>query len=388
MNNEKIIWIKIETDKYYNLLIKLNDIGIVLYDNKKSKNYLLIKTTYSDYKKIKKYLVSYKVTHYSNSGVVKIKEIVKKYNFFTIGIIIGIIMLFFVNNMIFKIEVKSTNKNIQNLVEKELKNNGVKIFSLKKNHKKIEKIVEKILEDNKNTLEWLEIKYDGLILIANVTEKTNTNDLEEDKVCNIVAKTDAKIMSLNVYRGVALKEINDYVLEGEILLSGNITYNEEVKNTVCASGKVFGEVWYKVKLDVPFKENYIKYTGKNRYNINVKINDNNYEIFRSRIKNKKNENTNLYKLDDFEINLIKEKEYVKKAKILSEKEAYEKGIFLALEKVKLKLEDNEEILMKKVLKKEVNDSTIYLEIFVVTKENIGVLQEVVEGGNDGVGSNT
>ena len=36
--------------------------------------------------------------------------------------------------------------------------------------------------------------------------------------------------------------------------------------------------------------------------------------------------------------------------------------------------------MKKVLKKQVNDSTIYLEIFIVTKENIGVVK-VVEGVN-------
>ena len=44
--------------------------------------------------------------------------------------------------------------------------------------------------------------------------------------------------------------------------------------------------------------------------------------------------------------------------------------------------DEEEILYQKVLKKEVNNSTIYIEIFVVTKENIGVLQVVEENIHD------
>ena len=45
---------------------------------------------------------------------------------------------------------------------------------------------------------------------------------------------------------------------------------------------------------------------------------------------------------------------------------------------RLKLRENEKILVKKVLKKELNDSTIYLEVFIVTKENIGVRQVVKE----------
>jgi len=51
---------------------------------------------------------------------------------------------------------------------------------------------------------------------------------------------------------------------------------------------------------------------------------------------------------------------------------------LAEEKIKLMLDEDEELLLKKVLKKEVNDSKIYLEIFIVTKENIGELQVVEE----------
>ena len=96
-----------------------------------------------------------------------------------------------------------------------------------------------------------------------------------------------------------------------------------------------------------------------------------YLVFKRRLKEVEDENINIYKLNDFEINIVKEKEYIKKSRILSEEEAYNKAISKGLEKVKLKLNENEEILLQKVLKKSLNNSTIYLELFVVTKEEIG-----------------
>ena len=378
MSRDKIIWVKINTKSYYNILVKLNDIGITIYDNKFKKDYILIETKYEDYKRIKKYLVSYKISIYESTGIDKFKEIFNKYIVFSCGIIISIIILFIANMTVFKIDIKTSNKKIHDIVERELNKNGLKRLTLKKEHFKIEKIVSKILDENKDTLEWLEIKYDGLVMIVNVTEKTQTKKEEEYPNCNIIARTDAKISSLNIYRGIPLKEINDYVTKGEVILSGSITHNEEVKNNVCADGEVYGEVWYKVKIELPFKETITKYTGKNRYNLNIKIDDDKYTILKSRLKQKKEEEINLYKLNDFEINLVKEKEYVKEENILSKDEAYNKAIKLATEKINLKLRENEKILVKKVLKKELNDSTIYLEVFIVTKENIGVRQVVKE----------
>lgn len=385
--NKKIVWVKIEVSKYYNLLLKLNNIGINIYEIKKLDNYILIKTLYKDYKRIKKYLISYKVSIYSNTGFERIKEILKKYQVFTIASIISICLLLVVNNIIFKIEIKSNNESIKELLTTELEKYGLTTMRFKKSHSKIEVIVKNILEETQEKIKWLEIKYDGLVMIVNVTETVSENILDEYNNCNIIASKDAKISSLNIYRGVPLKEINDYVLKGEVILSGSVIHNEEVKNTVCASGEVYGEVWYKVKVDVPFEETIKEYTGKNRYNFNVKINDNTYTIFRNRIEKREEEIVNLYKLNDFEINLVNELEYVLKVKKLNEEEAYDKGLNLAEEKINLLLDKEEKILLKKVLKKEVNDSKIYLEIFIVTKENIGTLQIVDEEVQNDIKSN-
>ncbi len=370
----KLIWVKFYNNNYYQLILRLNKLGITIYNSKKDKDCILIKIKREDYDKIKKYLISYKTEIYSLTGILKIDWLIKKYIIFIMAIIISIIFLLICNNLVLKIDIKNNNNQIKDLVQNELKANGLTILKFKKNHKEIEKVVNKILDDNKDTLEWLEIKYDGLVMIVNVTEKTIIKEKEEYNYCHIVASSDAKILSLNIYRGVPLKEVNDYVLKGDIILSGDITFNEEVKNRVCASGEVYGEVWYKVKVEVPFKEENIKYTGKNRYNFNIKINDEKYKILKSRIKNYKEKEINLYKFNDFEINLVKEKEYVVETKTLTEEEAYNKALKLAQDKILLKLDKDESILLKKVLKKEVNDSTIYLEVFIITKENIGLLK--------------
>ncbi len=379
----KLIWVKFYNSNYYQLMLRLNNIGITIYDNKKDKDDIFVKINKDDYEKIQKYLISYKKEISGLSGILKINWLIKKYLIFIIAIFFSTILLLFCNNLVFKIEIKNNNNNIQKLIKKELKKHNLTILKLKKSHKEIERIVNIILDNNKDTLEWLEIKYDGLVMIVNVTEKTIIKENTNYPYCHIIASSDAKILSLNLYRGVSLKEVNDYVIKGDIILSGDITYNEEVKNRVCASGEVYGEVWYKVKVEVPYKEEKIKYTGKNRYNFNIKFNDDTYNVFKSRIKNHKDQEINLYKLNDFEINLVKEKEYIIDAKMLTEEEAYNKALKLAIDNVQLKLDKDEAILVKKVLKKEVNDSTIYLEVFIITKENIGTVQIVEEEEIDG-----
>ena len=116
-------------------------------------------------------------------------------------------------------------------------------------------------------------------------------------------------------------------------------------------------------------EEYIK-SGKKSYNLNVKIDDKNYKILKSKYKKSKDSKEILYKLNDFQISLVKEEELKLKRVKLTEKEAFNKGLKLVDEKIKLKLSSKEEILEKKVLKKVINDSTMVLDIFVVTKENI------------------
>ncbi len=374
MNN--IVWININSDNYYKLFSKISNIGIDIYDSKIYSDHVLIKILYKDYKRLKKYLVSYNISLYSYTGKYKYIDLFKKNIIYIITCFISIIVILLCNNLVFKVEINSSSKYIKDLLSKEINNHHIGVVSFKKDHKVVELIVKDILDNNKDTLEWLEIKYDGLIMIINVTERSKEIKKEEDQFCNVIAKKDAKIISMNVYRGEIIKDINDYVNKGDIILSGDIIHNEEVKNRVCADGIIYGEVWYLVHVRIPYKEEINKLTGKVRYNLNIVVNNKKYDIFKKRLNNSIDEYINLYKLNNFEINIVKEKEYTKDIKILTKEEAYKKGINKVKENINKKLNENEEIIMQKVLKKEEFDSTIYIEVFVVTKEVIGtVLKE-------------
>lgn len=377
--NKHYIWVRVNTQDELKLINKLYNTDIYYEELKKDKEYIYLKIDYDNYNRLKKYIISYKVSIYKDTGIYKYLDIFKSNKAFFITLFISIILLIVVNNMSFNIVVKTNDLKIKNTILNSLNESGIRKVGFKKSHKEIEKIVEKILNNNKNTLEWVEIKYDGFDMVVLVTKKVKKKSKSEKNICNIVAKSDGKIVSFNIKKGEVVTRINQYVYMGDILVSGIVKNNEEVKDLVCSSGNVYAEVWYKVNVSVPFeREEYIK-NGKSKYNIRVTINDNKYKIFRSRFKKYKEKISNIYELNDFRIDLVKESEVELKKNILNEKEALEEGLKQVDEKMKLKLKEDESIVEKKVLKNTIKDSTMVLEIFVVTKENIGKVVTVEEG---------
>ena len=51
--------------------------------------------------------------------------------------------------------------------------------------------------------------------------------------------------------GEVVREINDYVKPGDIIISGEIKLYDQVKDVTSAKGKVYGEVWYQTKVTYP-----------------------------------------------------------------------------------------------------------------------------------------
>ena len=75
----KIVWVKFYDNNYYKILLKLNSIDVNIYNNIQKDNSVLVQINYEDYKKIKKYLISYKTEIVEVSGILKIKQMLKKY---------------------------------------------------------------------------------------------------------------------------------------------------------------------------------------------------------------------------------------------------------------------------------------------------------------------
>ena len=379
MNN--IIKLKIKGKNIERFIKRLISFEIELLNIEYIKyNEIIIKIKKKDYEKLIEIKTIYEIDIIEIYGIDKIKQLIIKFKYIIISILISFLIILYLSNTIFSIDIIHNNKEIRELLLNELRENDIKIYSLKKDYKYITKVKAKILEKYKNKIEWLEIENKGTKYIVKVEErkinKINNSNIKR----NIIAKKDAVIISVESTKGEILKNKNDYVKKGDVIISGNIYLNENIKDIVEAKGKVYGEVWYKAVVEYPlkYKEEKILEKEKNIYIFKI----NNFEFKLNKIKNYNvtSKKRTILKHLFLPISLIKETN--KKVKYidqeLTKEEAIKKAKEYAIEKMKSKLNDNEYIINTKDLKVEQNNSKIVLELFLTVCEDI-TEYEIVEG---------
>ncbi len=371
-NKKHYVTINIKGKNLKNLILNLVNKNIPLKKINEDKDELTLTILENDYKNIKKDYKNYKIRKINDVGIYKIKDFFNKYNLFILMIVLGLILLFFLSNIIISVKVIHNDKYLRNLVLNELEDSGIKKFSFKKNYDEINKIKNRIINKYPDNIEWLEIEIKGMKVIVHLEERILNKNSSKENDCDIVAKKDAIITKITASKGEIKKDEFDFVKAGDVIITGNIAVNEETKKLLCAKGKVYGEVWYSAKISLPL--NYYKkvYTGKKRMNIGIgikkpksifKIKYDNYDIKRKKIFNLFN--WKIYSEEIKEVKLQKEK--------YTEKEAMEKVIAIILEKFDIKLSNGEYIISQKVLKKEIINSTINVEVFIAVNERIDSL---------------
>lgn len=380
----KIIWVKSKCDDYYKFINKLQYLRIniieIKYENKNI--YLKIEAKYLE--KLNKYLVSYKFKVVKELGIYNIINKIKKNYIYLTSLLIGIILFIIISNMIFKINIIHENKEIRELIKEELDEYGIKVLSFKKSYKELDKIRQEILDKYPDKLDWMEFEIDGLIINVRIEERIITDTTKDDKVCDIVAVKSGIINDILIENGEILVNINDYVKEGDTLVTGIVKYNEEEKRLTCASGEIYATTWYTVNVKIPFNYNEYIETGKKKYNIIWENNGNKHLLLRERFTNYNSYLKNILKVFDFNLYLETEMETEKVTKTYTEEEALEMGINKAIENIKIKLSDKDEIIDKKVLKKVVNDSTMDIEVFIIVKELISTQKEIIIEQDEGI----
>ena len=377
MNNNKVKIIVYEnSNKFLNYLVYHS---IYYEDLTLNDNYILT-IDYEDYKKISRRYKTKIIKYYGKRFIINYLDTNK---YMLISLFISFLVLYLLTNTIFKININTNDEKLYNLINNSLKENNISIYKRKKSFKELKKIKDKILKNNEDSLEWIEIKEKGCIynveLTARVKNKENNSD---NNPKDIVASKDGLIKYITSSSGVKLKDVNDYVKKGEVLISGNIIKGEDTLITqVRAKGKVYAEVWYTVNITIPF--NYVEYveTGKviNHYYLDIagkkftligKYDSN----FTMNTKDLVLEKPYLF----FKLYKETKREYKYKEFNINENEAYKEALKRSENKIKSKLNDNEYIISKKVLKKEVFRSKMNMEVFFKVYENIGVTSNIVE----------
>ena len=339
--------------------------------------YLII--NYQDLDKVLKLKTIYNIKIVRYYGKLRIIKRIKKDIFILSSLLISLLLIYTLSNVIFKVEVIHSNKNIIKLVTKELEDNGIKKYKFVKNYQEIEKIKKKILEKNKDTLEWLEIIREGTKYTIRVEERIINNKPKDNKIYNIVASKNAVIKNIYAESGEKIRSINTYVKKGDIIISSDITLPNNEKISKTASGKVQGEVWYNINIEYPYQYHEMKYTGNkkkvlvlNLLNKRISFFDfHKYKTFNRNIKYIFNNNITPISLiyeDEYETNIINE--------VYDYNTAREKAITKAKEKILEKYPNIKDIINIKIIKEEDKKNKISLNLFVTCLEDITEYQEV------------
>lgn len=334
---------------------------------------------YQDLDKVLKLKTIYNIKIVRYYGKLRIIKRIKKDIFILSSLLISLLLIYTLSNVIFKVEVIHSNKNIIKLVTKELEDNGIKKYKFVKNYQEIEKIKNKILEENKDTLEWLEIIREGTKYTIRVEERIINNKPKDNKIYNIVASKNAVIKNIYAESGEKIRSINTYVKKGDIIISSDITLPNSEKISKTASGKVQGEVWYNINIEYPYQYHEIKYTGNkkkvlvlNLLNKRISFFDfHKYKTFNRNIKYIFNNNITPISLiyeDEYETNIINE--------VYDYNTAREKAITKAKEKILEKYPNIKDITNIKIINEEDKKNKISLNLFVTCLEDITEYQEV------------
>ena len=302
-----------------------------------------------------------------------------------LSLIISFMLLFLLCNTIFDIKINSDDKDIVNIINDSLSDNGIDVYKRKVSFDKLNSIKNKILEDNKDTLEWIEIREKGCIYYIDVTPRVKSNNNVDNSLpSDIVAEKDGVIKHIVVHRGSKVIDNGDYVKKGDILISGNIIKNENVIDKVHSEGVIYAETWKTVNISIPFKRiDYVYKKTINHYYLDIfghkftisgKYDSDNTINKKSIVLDKPYLFFKLYKEE--------KKIYDYNEVILNKEEAYNEALNRSIDVINKKLSSDEYIISKKVLKKEVKRSKINLEVFFKVYEKIGVTSEIQDIGEE------
>ena len=356
--------------------------GFFMYSIEEDGDYLSLVVDYDSYSEIVKSKIIKKhfIRRYYGKG--RIKWLFRKYGIFLFFLFFGILMNIFLSNLIFDIEVVTSNRSLKKQMLQDLEELGVKKYHFKLSFPEKERLKEKLLEKEKDFLEWIEVDERGTKFVVYLEEKKLN---EKEEVCeerNLVSKKKAILTKIESSEGEIVKKINDYVIPGEVIISGVIHNGEEEVSRKCAIGKVFGEVWYRVVVELPKFKTVRERTGKDSFGIFLSYHDKEY-LFPKKYEVFEKSEYNIIRSDvsSFQIGFAKVYEVIEYQEKYSSKEILELAYQEAIHKVLKDYSTDGVILKKNVLKKTTSDSKIIIELFLAVEEDItdyGVIPEVIQ----------
>ncbi len=120
---------------------------------------------------------------------------------------------------------------------------------------------------------WTGVNLQGTSLHLEAVEKTIVEELPPGEPRNLVATKKGVITNMYVSKGRAMVSVNDYVVPGKVLVSGNLNTEEGENNTdaeenpgqpIAAEAEVIANTWYEVHVSIPLLYQAEEITGEQK----------------------------------------------------------------------------------------------------------------------------
>ena len=377
---DKIVKIKVSGRNVYRFIDRLIKDKVYIYDLKiiNIKN-VIIKISYDDYLILKDKKSIYDIDLLDVYGKLKIKKYFKEHYVFIIFLIIGYVVLMFLSNFIFDIEVVHANFEIRELVYRELRKNGIEKYIFRKSYQELENIEKNILDNNKTKIEWIEINRSGTKYIVRVEERKIDKGKEKFEYQDIVSSKSGIITKVLAKSGEIIKNTNDYIKGGEVVISGNITLPDGSSVLSRASGKVYAEVWYLVDVSYPYIYREEILTGRAKEVFLIKFLNKRISLFDFSKFNTFKKSDRILFGDIFKfLSFIKEKQYemIVIDEFYTKEEVVVKAVERAVTRVKDTLREDEQIIKYRILSTYYDESKVNLKIFFSVNEEVSEVRKI------------
>lgn len=304
---------------------------------------------------------------------------------FLLGACLFFALIMVLSNMVWGIEIKGASPATEHQIRKELDKMGISVGKLQFSIDNVESI-QRVLTDQIGALTWIGVELKGTTYHFQVVEKSEPKKAEAIGPRHLVAKRKAAIVKIFVEKGEPVVKVNDYVLPGQLLVSG-VYGKEDALKSVAASGEILGETWYSTKVELPLKSTFQVFNGNEKRKYALKIAGKVLPVWgfgKTEFSEYETE-VNEKRVKFFKWNLpltvekktLREREQV--TRIYTKQEAIESAKELARKDIKKHLPENAIIKGEKILHQSFENDKVNLITHFTIIEDIAVGQPIIQG---------
>lgn len=338
----------------------------------------------------------YKVSFVDRKGFPFFLSRLCKKRFLVIGILIGFLFFFVLSNLLWSVKITGVPKEIEEKIETELEafgiHPGVWLFSLATPTDIQRQLLNEVPE-----LLWTGVNLQGTSLHLEAVEKTIVEELPPGEPRNLVATKKGVITNMYVSKGRAMVSVNDYVVPGKVLVSGNLNTKEGENNTdaeenpgqpIAAEAEVIANTWYEVHVSIPLLYQAEEITGEQKKKHYLRFGDVQLPFwgfkdpdFIYSQEERREQPIHFLKWElpiSYVSKEISETEKIEEQR--SKEEAIEAGIQQAVTQLENELGPEAVILSEKILHEHTEHGKVELVLYLSVEENI-VKEELITQGD-------